>query len=80
MAAKLYQVEVFSQGELIKLHLIEAVDALSAINLIEALYGPPPKVEDATVQLESGKKEHLLIVADWHGFSFMARQISPPAK
>ncbi|MFN8457364.1 MAG: hypothetical protein U0401_22355 [Anaerolineae bacterium] len=70
-----YQIEVFSQGELIQLHTIEASDALTAINLIELEYGPSPKIEIATVQLESGKKEHLLVVADWHGYSFMARKI-----
>ncbi|MFN8456539.1 MAG: hypothetical protein U0401_18025 [Anaerolineae bacterium] len=70
-----YQIEVFSQGELIRLHTVEAVDALSAINLVELEYGPPPKMEFATVQLESGKKEHLLVVSDWHGYSFVARKI-----
>lgn len=72
---KLYQVEVFSQGVLIKLHTVEASDALAAINLVEASYGPPPKVEFSTIQLESGKKEHALVVSDWHGFSFVARQL-----
>ncbi len=71
-----YQIEVFSQGELIHRHTIEAADALSAINFIELEYGPPPRMEFATVQLESGKKEHLLVVSDWHGYSFVARKIS----
>jgi hypothetical protein len=73
--AKFYQVDVFSQGALINRHTVEAADALSAINLIEVEYGPPPKIEDAVVQVESGKKEHLLIIADWHGYSFEARQL-----
>ncbi len=72
---KLYRVDVYNQGELIHQHIVEAVDALSAINLVEVQYGTPPKVEDATVQLENGRKEHVLIVADWHGYSFEARQI-----
>lgn len=70
-----YQIEVFSRGELIHLHTVEAVDALTAINLIEPEYGPPPRIEFATVQLESGKKEHLMVVSDWHGYSFLARKI-----
>jgi hypothetical protein len=73
--AKLYQIEVFSRGELITRHTVEASDALSAINLVEAKYGEPPRVEDAVVELEHGRKEHLLVVLDWHGYSFMARQI-----
>jgi len=48
---------------------------LSAINLVEAGYGMPPRIEDAVVELEGGRKEHLLVVLDWHGYSFMARQI-----
>jgi hypothetical protein len=71
----LYQVEVFSQGQFIIYHTIEASDALSAINLIEAQYGQLPKVEETTIHLEDGKREHLLIVSDWHGYSFVARQI-----
>lgn len=70
-----YQIEVFCQGEFIQHHVVEAADALTAIDLIEPRYGSPPKVEFATVQLESGKKEHLLVVADWHGYSFVARKI-----
>jgi len=73
--AKLYQVEVFSRGELITQHTVEAPDALSAINLVEAGYCMPPRNEDAVVELEGGRKEHLLVVLDWHGYSFMARQI-----
>ena len=71
----LYQIEVYSQGKFIINHNIDAPDALTAINLVEARYGQPPKVEETTVHLEDGKKEHLLIVSDWHGYSFVARQI-----
>jgi hypothetical protein len=71
----LYQIEVFSRGVLISNHTVEATDALMAINLVEAQYGQPPKVEETTVYLEDGKKEHMLIVSDWHGYSFEARQL-----
>jgi hypothetical protein len=74
--AKFYQVEVYSRGELITRHTVEAPDALSAINLVEASYGAPPRIEDAVVELEGGRKEHLLVVLDWHGYSFMARQLA----
>jgi hypothetical protein len=70
-----YRVEVFSRGEFIMDHTVEAPDALTAINLVEALYGESPKVEEITVFLEDGRKEHLLMVSAWHGYSFEARQI-----
>lgn len=70
-----YRIEVFSRGEYIINHTVEAPDALTAINLVEARYGEPPRVEETTVYLEDGKKEHLLVVSAWHGYSFVARQI-----
>lgn len=73
-----YRVDVFSRGEFITNHTVEAADALTAINRVEASYGQPPKVEDLTVYLEDGKKEHLLQVSDWHGFSFEARRVNAP--
>jgi hypothetical protein len=72
----LYRVDVFSQGKFITSHMAEAADALTAINRVEASYGQPPKVEEITVYLEDGKKEHLLVVSDWHGYSFEARQVA----
>lgn len=74
-----YRVEVYSRGVFISNHTIEAEDALAAINLVEAQYGQPPKVEETTVYFDDGKKEHMLIVSDWHGYSFEARQLQPVA-
>lgn len=70
-----YRVEVYSRGVFISNHTIEAEGALAAINLVEAQYGQPPKVEETTVYFDDGKKEHMLIVSDWHGYSFEARQL-----
>ncbi len=69
----LYRVEVFTRGQLVSEYTVEAPDALSAINLVEANYGQPPKVEYKTVYREDGTKEHLLVVLDWHGYTFVAR-------
>ncbi|NJN96634.1 MAG: hypothetical protein HC875_22240 [Anaerolineales bacterium] len=74
-----YRVEVYSRGVFVSHHTIEADDALTAINLVEAQFGQPPKVEETTVYFDDGKKEHLLIVSDWHGYSFEARQLLPVA-
>ena len=63
------------RGQVIAEYTIEAVDALSAIDEVEAYYGPPPDVEIKTVHHESGAKENLLVVSDWHGYCFLAREV-----
>ncbi len=73
-----YVIEVSRNGETVSEHVVEASDALTAINLIEAEYGEPPTVEYKTIHHESGVKETVLVVMDWHGFCFHAReQIRP---
>jgi hypothetical protein len=72
-----YRIEVSFSGKWVSEHTIEAPDALTAINLIEAQYGLPAQVEYKTVFHENGSKEHILDVSDWHGYSFLARQIPP---
>ena len=46
---RLYQVEVSMRGQTIAEYTVEALDALTAINLVEAEYGEPPQVGDKTV-------------------------------
>lgn len=69
----LYYVQVFVKGEMISERSIEAFDALSAINLVEADYGEPPQVEYKTIHHEDGRKELALVVSNWHGYSFVVR-------
>ncbi len=69
----LYQVKVFSNGQLISEHTIEALDALSAINLVEANYGEPPEIKYKTIYREDGSAEQMLVVSGWHGYTFVAR-------
>jgi hypothetical protein len=71
--SSLYQVEVFVRGEVVSVRTIEALDALAAINLVEADYGEPPEVEYKTIFHEDGTREHVLVVSGWHGYSFLAR-------
>jgi hypothetical protein len=71
-----YRVEVFAAGRLIAEHTVEAADALAAINLVEAGYGEPPKVEYKTSHHEDGTRETALVVTGWHGYTFMARSIT----
>jgi hypothetical protein len=69
-----YVIEVSFNGELVSEHFIEAADALSAINRIEAQYGEPPKIMTKTIYHENGSIEHVLVVMDWHGYCFHARK------
>ncbi|RME69924.1 MAG: hypothetical protein D6784_17535 [Chloroflexi bacterium] len=74
--ATTYQVEVYARGKVVAAHTVEAVDALSAINQVEALYGDPPQVEYTTVYHEDGTKETMLQVIGWHGYMFQARAVN----
>lgn len=72
-----YEVEVSAAGEFVKRFLVENVpDANVAIGLVEAKYGEPPRVHENIVYNENGKKEIRLIVAGWHGYSFVARRVT----
>ena len=73
----LYQVEVSFSGQRVSEHLVEAADALSAINLIETEYGEPPEIKYKTIYHENGAQEYVLDVSDWHGYSFLARRKVP---
>jgi hypothetical protein len=73
----LYQVEVKRQGCLVTNHLIEALDGLTAINQVERYYGEPPEFDIVTVELEHNRKRHLLLVDNWHGYTFQARLAGP---
>ncbi len=69
----LYRVQVFTRGQLISEYTVEASDALSAINLVEANYGEPPEIEYKAIYREDGSKEQVLVVSGWHGYTFVAR-------
>ncbi|MFQ5613023.1 MAG: hypothetical protein ACE5H9_12915 [Anaerolineae bacterium] len=68
-----YRIEVKSQGNRVAEHTVEAVDALAAINLVEGRYGEPPKVEYVSVENDDGSQRQVLIVSNWHGYTFHAR-------
>ncbi len=70
-----YRIEVFAHGQLISEHIVDAIDALSAINLVERNYGEPPEVEYKTIHHEDGTIERVLVVTSWHGYSFLARMV-----
>ncbi len=71
-----YQITVKNQGEIVATHTVDAADALSAIKQVEVLYGDPVRVEFVTVELEDGRKRHEMKVHNWHGYSFIAREVA----
>ena len=56
-----YRIQVFFSGQFIAEHVIDAADALSAINLVEANYGEPPEVVYKTIHHEDGTKERIAV-------------------
>lgn len=77
--SSLYRVEVFRNGRRVSTYIIEAVDALRAIDAVEANYGEPPQVAYKTIFHEDGTQETVLMVSGWHGYSFLARAINDAA-
>ena len=74
---RLYQIDVKTQGSSVAQHFVEAVDALTAINLVESYYGEPVEVETVVVEHEDGSLRQKIVVKNWHGYTFDARAVEP---
>ena len=59
------------------MHTVEATNALSAINLVEPLYGEPVQFERVSIEDESGHRHEVTVVNNWHGFTFQAQAVKP---
>ncbi len=75
-----YQVIVRQQGTRVAEHTIKAPDALSAINQIERYYGDPVQMEERVTEDEDGHPHQIMLVSNWHGYTFEAVAIDTPAK
>jgi hypothetical protein len=73
----LYHIEVKHQGSYVASHIIEAPDALTAINLLESQYSGSVGVETSSVEDERGRGEQIEVVRNWLGYTFEARAVSP---
>ena len=73
----LYLVRVIQQGSLVALHTVEAANALSAISLVEPLYGEPVQLERVSIEDESGNRHEVTVANNWHGFTFQAQAVKP---
>jgi hypothetical protein len=71
----LYDVEVKQQGSPIAHHIIEAVNALTAINQIESYYGESVRYEVALIEDEHSHMHRITVANNWHGYTFEARAI-----
>ena len=56
-----YRVEVQQRGSPVAFYIIEAPDALSAINRVELLYGAPVIVERTTVEDEGWESHRITL-------------------
>lgn len=72
-----YVVVVDLHGNSVGEHIVEAPDALSAINRVEADYGLPVEISFVTVELEDGRKQNKMVVNNWLGYNFTARRLPP---
>ena len=70
-----YDVEVKQQGSPIAHHIVEAVNALTAINLVESYYGEPVRSEVALMEDEHSHMHRIIVASNWHGYTFEARAI-----
>jgi hypothetical protein len=67
-----YMVRVSQQGAVVASHLINAPDALSAINLVEQYYYQPVQLEKTTIEDGDGKRREVITASNWHGYMFEA--------
>ncbi len=68
----LYQVTVSSAGQPVTTHDVTARTGLEACNTVESRYGEPARVTFA----QNSKGEKIMIVTDWHGYTFQAKQLA----
>lgn len=73
----MYYVEVRQQGRYVACHLVEAADALTAINRVERFYGEPVIVYKNAVEDKDGCPHPFTQTANWHGYSFEAWAVEP---
>jgi hypothetical protein len=72
-----YDIEVKQQGSPIAHHIVEAADALSAINRVERWYSDPVEYETVLIEDEHNQRHRVLLAHHWHGYTFEARAIEP---
>jgi hypothetical protein len=71
----LYQVKVTQQGIFLAIHIIEAPDALTAIDLVEREYNEPLEIKFGSIEDEHSRSHPVMAVNNWHGYMFTARAI-----
>ena len=74
-----YLVTVTRQGSPVGTHIVEAVDALKAINLVERYYRAPDRQERISGEDEVDPQYEIAETDNWHGFMFQAQAIGPAA-
>ena len=75
--SNMYYVEVRQQGCYVACHLVEAAEALTAINLVEQLYGEPVIIYKNAVEDKDGCPHPFTQTINWHGYTFEAWAVEP---
>ncbi|HXV99912.1 MAG TPA: hypothetical protein VEC93_15955 [Anaerolineae bacterium] len=76
----LYQVEVKKQGTFVANHIVEAPNAMTAIDLVESYYTEPVSLEKALTENGHSQVHQVMLAINWHGYSFHAWAIKPCQK
>jgi hypothetical protein len=71
----IYDIEVKQQGSPMAHHIVEAVNALAAINRVESTYGQPVQYPVASIKDEHSHLHRIVVASNWHGYTFEARAI-----
>jgi hypothetical protein len=66
----LYQVEVKKQGTFVANHIVEAPNAVAAIDLVESYYTEPVSLEKALTENGHSRGHQVMLAINWHGYSF----------
>lgn len=72
ITSKQYIVRVSQQGVMIGEHLVNASNALNAINFVERYYYQPVQWEKTLIENRDGKCHEVALANNWHGYMFEA--------
>lgn len=75
MKSRQYIVRVSQQGVVIGDHLVNAPDALNAINFVERYFYQPVQWGKTLIDYGDGKSHEVATANNWHGYMFEAHAI-----
>jgi hypothetical protein len=73
----LYQVEVKKQGTFVANYIVEAPNALTAINMVESCYSEPFSLGKVLMENEHSHPCQVMLATNWHNYTFHTWGIKP---